>query len=676
MRIGRLNVEITGDSKNLEQAAQRSSDSLKKVKEDIGQANDLSFTKLKTDVGSTTASVQELSRSLSTMTVRALNKEFDSTKSKLDILQAEMAEYQRMVGTSNSSEFSKAAQTQVDKLASSSQVLKNRLAAVKQAMDNLNNAKLSKVTTGIDSVKDSVQSFGSQINKTMHRASVRIRRFIVSLIGLRTAWALLTRATRDYISRDEELNKQTNSMIAALGQALAPMIYLALDGLKVLVQWTIVAIGYFITFINVIFGTNMAISKSIKQMSKFGESIADAKSQLSGFDEINNITTQTDSGVAAEALDFTPYDMTEQLKGLEDFKRVITENKDLILLLLAGIAGVIAALTVMNLLTGLINLGTMLMSPIGLALILIGLIAYIILNWDDVKKWWDANGPVLLGYLKALVDIVLILGGVVAVLAMLWFFGFNLITIAIVAVIAIFVLFGDKIVGVLDWIRDGFNKVINYLQDKFKGGIFEMLAAVLQNWKNSFNAIMDIFKGLVMFISGVFTGNWKKAWEGIKLIIVGVFSGLANLVKGPINLILGMVNTVINGINTMIRGLNSIKFTAPWWVPLIGGKSFGISIPTMSNIPYLASGAIASGPTMAMIGEGRYDEAVVPLGQSPQFASMKQDIADAVADAIGNGSNGQAYRINMYLDDTIVGSVLIDNINRTAKLTGKTVNAY
>ena len=47
-------------------------------------------------------------------------------------------------------------------------------------------------------------------------------------------------------------------------------------------------------------------------------------------------------------------------------------------------------------------------------------------------------------------------------------------------------------------------------------------------------------------------------------------------------------------------------------------------------VPQMATGGVVDQPTMAMIGEGRYNEAVVPLGNSPQFAEMKEDIASAV----------------------------------------------
>ena len=49
----------------------------------------------------------------------------------------------------------------------------------------------------------------------------------------------------------------------------------------------------------------------------------------------------------------------------------------------------------------------------------------------------------------------------------------------------------------------------------------------------------------------------------------------------------------------------------------------------------MATGGVVSAPTLAMVGEGKYPEAVVPLGQSPQFTSMKQGIAEEVVSLMG-----------------------------------------
>lgn len=94
------------------------------------------------------------------------------------------------------------------------------------------------------------------------------------------------------------------------------------------------------------------------------------------------------------------------------------------------------------------------------------------------------------------------------------------------------------------------------------------------------NGVMTIFDGVTSFISGVFTGNWKKAWDGIKSIFKGVFESLEALCKTPINAVIGIINGAISGIN-------KLGLTIPSWIPIIGGKSFSINIPT---IPMLYKG--------------------------------------------------------------------------------------
>lgn len=92
----------------------------------------------------------------------------------------------------------------------------------------------------------------------------------------------------------------------------------------------------------------------------------------------------------------------------------------------------------------------------------------------------------------------------------------------------------------------------------------------------------------------------------LKGVVVGAFEGLWNGVKPFINLLIG-------GINFLIKGLDSIqipKITLPG-IGTIGGV--GINIP---QIPQLKAGGIVShrpGGILANIGEGSYDEAVVPL---------------------------------------------------------------
>lgn len=80
---------------------------------------------------------------------------------------------------------------------------------------------------------------------------------------------------------------------------------------------------------------------------------------------------------------------------------------------------------------------------------------------------------------------------------------------------------------------------------------------------------------------------------------------MKNVINTIINGIEFMVNRVVDGINNMINALNRLSFDIPDWVPQLGGKSFGLSIPTIPtvSIPRLANGGITTGSTLANIGE-------------------------------------------------------------------------
>lgn len=106
-----------------------------------------------------------------------------------------------------------------------------------------------------------------------------------------------------------------------------------------------------------------------------------------------------------------------------------------------------------------------------------------------------------------------------------------------------------------------------------------------------------------------FRNFWIGLWDkiksvagGAKAFIVGIFEGIAGVLKAPFN-------AAISLINGAIRAINKISVDIPDWVPDLGGKTIGFKIPT---IPKLAKGGIIDRATLAMIGE-QGKEAVLPL---------------------------------------------------------------
>lgn len=118
---------------------------------------------------------------------------------------------------------------------------------------------------------------------------------------------------------------------------------------------------------------------------------------------------------------------------------------------------------------------------------------------------------------------------------------------------------------------------------------------------------------IIQPVSGFFSGLWDgiskaagDAWKSItdvfgkaaswfkRTIIDPVTGGFQGFFNGLIGFAEGFVNFFIRGINKLIGALNGLSFSAPDWVPLIGGKRFGLNIPTASELrlPRLANGAV------------------------------------------------------------------------------------
>lgn len=115
--------------------------------------------------------------------------------------------------------------------------------------------------------------------------------------------------------------------------------------------------------------------------------------------------------------------------------------------------------------------------------------------------------------------------------------------------------------------------------------------------------LRECWNGIIEDVNINLVQPWNNFWDSIGGKVSAVWQGIKSAVKSGIN-------SVINFINSGIGKLNNFHVNVPKGVPGIGGKSFGLKIPT---IPTLATGGIATGPTLAEIGEGGEPEAVVPL---------------------------------------------------------------
>lgn len=167
---------------------------------------------------------------------------------------------------------------------------------------------------------------------------------------------------------------------------------------------------------------------------------------------------------------------------------------------------------------------------------------------------------------------------------------------------------GAKISGIWTKINTAVTTAIAAISSRFPA-LGAVLSGLWKSVQDVWGNIKAIFSNIIGFIDNVFSGNWSAAWGNVVSIFGNVFGELPNIAKAPINAVISVINMVLSKINEM-------KISIPDWVPGVGGKTLGFNIP---QIPMLATGGIATAPTLAMVGEGGEPEAVLPLSKLAQL---------------------------------------------------------
>lgn len=204
--------------------------------------------------------------------------------------------------------------------------------------------------------------------------------------------------------------------------------------------------------------------------------------------------------------------------------------------------------------------------------------------------------------------------------------------------------------AVADWLYPkivfAFNSILA-VAETLVGGLADILSGII-----------TIFKGIIEFITGVFTSDWKKAWNGVKTIFKGIWDTFAGIIKTPINAAIVIINRaiegIVKGINSVISALNRISVTIPDWVPGLGGKHFGINIPSVKayQIPMLATGAV--------IPPNR--EFLAVLGDQKQGTNIETPLAtmiEAFKTALSEGGYGGDTTVILQLDGREFGRAVV-----------------
>jgi TP901 family phage tail tape measure protein len=379
----------------------------------------------------------------------------------------------------------------------------------------------------------------------------------------------------------------------------------------------------------------------IPLLSSFGEKISNLIKWFAGLDEGTKRTIITILGIVAAVGPVLVF-LGKVVGAIGTMIGIFTKLK----------TAWAAVTTVSNLFNA-----SLLANPITWVIVgIMALIAAIVLlwkNWDTVSQWlsnsWEWIKKTAMNIFQGIADFFTgIWEGIKNVVTEVW----GAIT--------------EFFINTWENIKQIFNKAL------------EAIKNVINNvWNSVKNVTSTVWNGIVSVITGIVNGiknaigtafNWIKntitnVWNGVKNTTKSIWDSMVTIIKAP-------VNGIISIINGLIGALNKVKINIPKvpdWIPGIGGKgggSIGFNIP---KIPYLARGGFIRGgnPTPAVIGEGRYDEAVIPLSDS-----VLSKLAEMIASRIGTpavaGADGGVFvvEVPVYLDSREIARATTPHISK------------
>ncbi|MCM1564927.1 MAG: hypothetical protein NC238_03025 [Dehalobacter sp.] len=238
--------------------------------------------------------------------------------------------------------------------------------------------------------------------------------------------------------------------------------------------------------------------------------------------------------------------------------------------------------------------------------------------------------------------------------------------------------FGGIISGDWSMLWDG-------VKDIFKGswdiiyGVMKVVAAFMQRiikeianaikvtwgalWTDVKNSTSNTWNWLSTKASAIFNGiknTVVTAFTSAKNVIATAFEGIKLTVKNAINWAITKVNYLITKINNMaiVEGVRELASKA------------GFTIPKIPTITPLAQGALAYGPTFAMVGDN------VNAAHDPEVISPLSKLQDMLIQAI-NKTNQNNYsgpsEIVLKIGETEFGRVAIKSINNVQRQAGITL---
>ena len=179
-------------------------------------------------------------------------------------------------------------------------------------------ASLDKIKRKIKDVKKESKSTGISVGDTFKGMLKSAGKYALALLSIRTAYALVSKASSAYLSVDEEKANKLQSVWVGLGAMLEPV-------LEVIINSLVQGVVHLNALLKAIFGVDLlanAMEKTKNSANGANKAVNSLKNTVAGFDEISNIN---EDNSAIGGLDFKWYDAFKDIDLDTDITRKITK---------------------------------------------------------------------------------------------------------------------------------------------------------------------------------------------------------------------------------------------------------------------------------------------------------------------------------------------------------------
>ena len=159
----------------------------------------------------------------------------------------------------------------------------------------------------INSLGVSAAKFGKTTQQSANSVIGSLKRMLPTIIGVGSAYGVISKAVSAFMSQNEQLSKQMSSVWTALGNVLGPII-------TQLITWVTTAVSYLLSFLKLLGLTGKTASELSKSAKGAG---SDLQKTIAGFDELNVLQDNSGGGSGGATLkDIEPSEWMAKLAEL------------------------------------------------------------------------------------------------------------------------------------------------------------------------------------------------------------------------------------------------------------------------------------------------------------------------------------------------------------------------